>query len=120
MLFETCGLSCPHWIYRLGELDEPGCMRFKTVCSAAMERCDLVKHKPHEREAAPETIKPETIGEEKPITLKPVSTAEKKEKERFRKSAKPVNKRPIQAEAWPGSFRGWGPITKELDDGTED
>jgi hypothetical protein len=29
--------------------------------------------------------------------------------------AKTVKKRPIQATPWPGSSRGWGPITRKLE-----
>jgi hypothetical protein len=40
---DACGPACPYWIAHLGELNEPACRRYDTICSAVVERCDLIK-----------------------------------------------------------------------------
>jgi hypothetical protein len=87
---ENC-FACPHWIYPLGELDEPGCVRYKTVCSTAVERCDL--------------IRPKTIS---------------KGREQAVESKKPVNRGLKRnpsgvAATWPGGNRGWGANNQKID-----
>jgi hypothetical protein len=47
---DKCGPACPHWVDNVGELNEPACRRYETVCSAAVEKCDLVKPDPGKHE----------------------------------------------------------------------
>jgi hypothetical protein len=74
----ACGSAYPYWIAHLGELSEPACRRYATLCSAAVERCDLINPLKN------------------PVNVK-----------------KPGIK---STSVWPGTNRGWGPITMKLDE----
>jgi hypothetical protein len=73
-----CGPACPYWVDNLGELNDPACRYYATVCSA-IEKCHPVK---------------------------PLNEPE-------RQIVKKPGIRPTSA--WPGTSRGWGPITRKLE-----
>jgi hypothetical protein len=73
--FDGCGPECPCRIEHRGELNEPACKYYETVCSAAIEKC-----------------KRELFNEAKNIKY----------------SGGTVN-------VWPGTNRGWGPVTRKLE-----
>jgi hypothetical protein len=65
-----CNPVCPYWIETLGELNEPACGRYKTLCSAAIEEC---RNEPVKRDAKKPGIKsisawPGSIRGRGPIT----------------------------------------------------
>jgi hypothetical protein len=69
-----CTPACHYWIARVGELNEPACNYYKTLCSAAMEKC---RNELKKQDMKKSIIKPTSV--------------------------------------WPGTNRGWGPVTRKLD-----
>jgi len=103
-----CTQRCPNWKFNLRlESKTPVCRKFGLPISGSRKNCfgDIVFHvdgkafkslgeaivfSPHGREKPMAAFEPETVAQSQP-------------------KAKP------QAPAFPGSLRGWGPITKEIE-----